>query len=272
MPLPLVSAAAANPAVTGAIASGLASVGGSLLSRKKQKTEWDFEERRYLEKNRFKWLRRGAQRAGFNPLTVLGATGGQMAGVNPTVTDSPLGFAAIAAKALADAGASYLSFDPVAYEQANRNLELTQSMIDLNRSEMARNVKGGGPVTAAPPIDDGEINQADFQGPLIPPGHKLYPKVQVWGPAGGEIVLPYDIAERMRIRPGGTLTAGDLSEIIGELSGEVYSTLGVDAIVDTLLGQGVLLDKRERERLRLQLNREEQAGKDLTFEDENISP
>lgn len=270
MALPLVAAIAANPAASGAIASGLASIGGSLLGRKKQKTEWDFEERRYLEKNRFKWLRRGAKRAGFNPLTVLGATGGQMAGVNPTVTDAPLGFATIAAKALADAGASYLSFDPIAYEQSQRNLELTNSMIDLNRSEAMRNVKGGGPVTASPPTDDGEINQADFQGPLIPPGHKLYPKVQVWGPAGGEIVLPYDIAERMRIRPGGTLTAGDLSEIVGELSGEVYSTLGVDGIVETLLGQGVILDKRERERLRLQLNRAEKAGDRIP--DENISP
>lgn len=137
MPLPLAAAIAGNPAAAGAIGAGLGTLASGLLNRKKQKTQWDFEERRYLEKNRFKWLRKGAQRAGFNPLTVLGATGGQMGG-NPTVVENPLSLAATAAAAAAAAGGAYLEYDPVADEQAREDLEYTKIQNELSRAELAR--------------------------------------------------------------------------------------------------------------------------------------
>jgi len=85
------------------IAGGSQLLGG--LFQKPKKVQWDFQERERLENERYKWLVKGAQKAGFNPLTVLRSTGGQMANVTPR--QSPLGARAAIGEAIKTFGGTY---------------------------------------------------------------------------------------------------------------------------------------------------------------------
>lgn len=119
-----------------AIAGG-AQLASGLLGKGKTKTQWDFAERSRLEKDRFKWLVRGAKRAGFNPLTVLGATGGQMGG-GPVATASPFTARQAVGDAIAAATNAYLSTDPIAQETAKLENQLLRKQIDQYENEAGR--------------------------------------------------------------------------------------------------------------------------------------
>lgn len=155
-----------DPATAAALAAGASTVATGLLG-KGEKKEWDFREREKLENERFKWLRKGARKAGFNPLTVLGATGGQM-GAGPTVTSSPLGLGAILGAAAADAGAAYLNYDPVADETAQARLDNIRADTTLREAEALR--FGQTPVTTDPAKRS--VNVVDLGSPR-PEDHRI---------------------------------------------------------------------------------------------------
>lgn len=85
------------------------------------------------EQERFKWLRDGAQAAGFNPLTVLGATGGNMA---PQL-QNPLNTNAVA-QALSSGLTTFANaYDPVRHETQELQNELLREQIDeINNNEL----------------------------------------------------------------------------------------------------------------------------------------
>lgn len=187
-------------------------MGGSTLASgllgKKQKTQWDFEERRYLEKNRFKWLVRGAKRAGFNPLTVLGATGGQMGG-GPTSTSSPMGMRVALADALKSAAYAYLDHDPVAEETAQLEQDLLRKQIAQIDNEAKRYgsyttaaaANGGVPSVqrTASPTAEGVPQGYDAAGNAT--GHEVY---TVYDQQGNPVEVEVDA--------GGALSQGRIGE------------------------------------------------------------
>lgn len=131
-----------------AITAG-ATVASGLLGRRKTKTQWDFEERSRLEKDRFKWLVKGAQKAGFNPLTVLNATGGGMGG-GPVATSTPFAARQAVADAIAAGANAYLAYDPVEEETRELENDLLRKQIQQYENEAGRfgNQPIGAPVPA----------------------------------------------------------------------------------------------------------------------------
>lgn len=134
-----------DPVITSALISGGSSLLGGLFGRKdKPKNDWDFPNREKLETERYKWLVKGAQKAGFNPLTVLGVAG-QTAGMGqPTSTTNPLSFGSVVGKAIASAGQTFANnYDPVSAEGQRLDNELRKRQIVAFDNE--RNQQGATP-------------------------------------------------------------------------------------------------------------------------------
>jgi len=93
-----------DPILGAALIGGGSQLLGGLLGKGK-KVEWDFQEKERMENERFKWLVKGAQNAGFNPLSVLRSTGGQSG--NYQTTQSPLGARAAVGEAIKTFGGTY---------------------------------------------------------------------------------------------------------------------------------------------------------------------
>lgn len=115
-----------------------------------------YQRQRYMDQDiwqqqrstqeQFKWLVDGAQRAGFNPLTVLGAGGARSANATPAISsplaggmdgsgftrESGVGRAIGAAAAIADA------FDPIERESRRLENELAKARLDQINSEQTR--------------------------------------------------------------------------------------------------------------------------------------
>lgn len=97
------------------------------------------------ERERFGWLRDGAQNAGFNPLTVLGATGGRM-GNTPTIAGmtaagrtAPLQISPIG-EAIQSAAQAY---NPMDFETKRLENELLKEQIDeIKRNKIKVGVQG----------------------------------------------------------------------------------------------------------------------------------
>lgn len=120
---------------TGLLKVGASLLGG-LLGRKKKGPSWaeQVDQKRQLEQQRFMWLRQGAENAGFNPLSVLNATGGGMA-VNPQVS-SPLSTRAIVGDAIRELGGSL--GDPMDRERDQLDLDLAKEELELVRQQRER--------------------------------------------------------------------------------------------------------------------------------------
>lgn len=93
-----------DPVTTAALISGGSKLLGGILGKGK-KVEQNFQEQQHLEENRFKWMVKGAQNAGFNPLSVLRSTGGQMGQMQSI--QSPLGARAALGEAIETFGGTY---------------------------------------------------------------------------------------------------------------------------------------------------------------------
>jgi len=121
-------------------ATSLLKVGGSLLGgllgRKKKGPSWEQQvaQKQQLEEQRFTWLRKGAEAAGFNPLSVLNATGGGMA-VNPQAI-SPLSTRAIVGDAIKELAGSLA--DPMDVERDQLEIDLAKEQLELSREQRAR--------------------------------------------------------------------------------------------------------------------------------------
>ena len=110
-----------DPVTTAALISGGSKLLGGILSKPK-KLQQNFREERQNLKN----IVRGAKEAGFNPLTVLKATGGQ-----PTANAivSPLGMRAALGEAIEQFGATYAT-DAMDREREKRAQEAWKDRYD----------------------------------------------------------------------------------------------------------------------------------------------
>lgn len=163
--------------------------------------------------NQYVRMRNAAQRAGFNPITVLRATGGQ--GFTGLPTISKAGAFGNAAAGIFDA----VRQSPIdKYNEEIRDLEKQQRKADLDLMPMR------GKLMKAQ-IDEimGKTDPYSGYGEFIPV------KVGV-----NEQYLQIDVAKRLGILPGTPLTAGNLEEIKGEIQG------GIEAAVASKIGTEVL--------------------------------
>ena len=165
-----------------------------------------------------KKLRDDAQAAGFNPLTVLRATGGQ--GFNKG-SSGALASATFWGN-FANVGVSALNeFDP--YNQKRKELDMQQSVANLDNTKTS---------TA---YTKGLIGQlASNTDPYAPYKDSIPVRV------GRETLqLDMSVAKRMRIEPNSVITPGDLEELLGEVHGNIASTVAVEIQEAVLPGSGV---------------------------------
>ncbi|AXL15491.1 hypothetical protein [Microviridae sp.] len=122
---------------------------GGLLGRNDPPSQATLNKRqltqtRKMERRRYTWMRQGAEAAGYNPSSVLGAVGGNFANVNPLQAASPMNTGRLIGDAIynfADA------MDPVRAETERLNNELLKAEIDLTkrRAQTAASPFGGVP-------------------------------------------------------------------------------------------------------------------------------
>jgi hypothetical protein len=170
---------------------------GAKLSRDAAKRERD---------NHFVNLRESARRAGVNPLTALRATGGGGYGQYvPLLSRSPLGEGI-------SAGTSF-------YANMQRDMYFTRQnqAHEMRLNKMSnRAVDRRASMNANKEFDYGAVERI---------------KVQF---GGKTLMLKSNVARRLKILPGDDLMPGELSEISGELWGEVVSALGTEAAAEVL--------------------------------------
>lgn len=224
---PVAASFFSNPAVQSGIAGAVSGIAGGLFGRRKQKTEWDFKERKRLEESRFRWLAQGARNAGFNPLTVLQATGGAMAGVTPTVTESPLAVRNILAGAAASGLSAYLNYDPIEDETAKERLEGLKIANQLGRQQL------GGPVSARAGSDGSIPTIADLSphGRVDPHSTRPEDARIKQGPYANQYLWKNTAGDYLILPPGFTPAAMQ-EEMAGDLVGQGIT------LTDWVLGNG----------------------------------
>lgn len=219
----------------------------------------DRAQMRQMYRNQFQWLVDGAQAAGYNPLTVLGRAStfqGPALGQpgipplasSPTPTTREKSGGRIG-DALAGVGAAISSMDPIHRESLRLQNELTEARINQINSEQLRLGQSVPQVQrTSSQVVGGDVTESpNLQGPLLPPQHPSYPRVRVNLAGGrGEYYLAGDIAERYKIKQGNTLTAGELTEIVGEVTGEVANTLSMDTVIDSAFKAGIFTNAADR--------------------------
>lgn len=218
-----------------AIGAGSQLLGG--LLQKPKKLQQNFKEERQNLRN----IVRGAQEAGFNPLTVLRATGGQ-----PTANaiQSPLGARAALGEAIKTFGGTYAQ-DAIQRATEDRAQEDWKERYDYQLQNPLSPVRQTTRTTQNTETkDDGFLKE----GQSLRRGAD-YPmrdhRIQVRLPSGQNVWMPAEWGERFTIQEGGLLTAGDVTEMVGEFTGEVANTLSFDKILENAFRTGLFLNDEE---------------------------
>ena len=221
-----------------AIAGGSQLLGG--LLQKPKKVQWDFQERERLENERFKWLVKGAQKAGFNPLTVLRSSGGQMANVTPR--QSPLGARAALGEAIKTFGGTYAQ-DAIQRATEDRAQEDWKERYDYRLENPLQPVRQTTRTTQNTETkDDGFLKEGEspYGGGANMPSMDHRVQVRLPTDDGVETVwVLKDVLDRYGITEGSMLTAGDMTEFQGELTGEAALALQADKVLENLFRQGI---------------------------------
>jgi hypothetical protein len=196
--------AGAKLSMASSVVSGLSSYAAAKAQRKQAIKDQD---------QQFVRMRNAAQRAGFNPLTVMRATGGQGFTGLPTIS-----------KAAAFGNMATGIFDAVRqspidkYNKQVRDLEIKQRQADLDLNPLRGKLMKAQIDSLAGEVD-----------PYL--GYEGFIPVKV---GVNEQYLQIDVAKRLGILPNTPVTAGDLEEIKGELQG------GVEAAIGSKIGTEVL--------------------------------
>jgi hypothetical protein len=156
-----------------------------------------------LQKEQYTDLRKSAERAGFNPLTVLRAGGGY------TAVPHMSKYAAFG-QALEGIFDAYQNRHVDKYNKAIQDLELKQKQAELDLTPLR-----GKLMKAQIQSMKGEVDSYIGYEKFIPV------KVGV-----NEQYLQIDVAKRLGILPNTPITAGDLEEIKGEIHGGFESAVG----------------------------------------------
>jgi len=234
---PLIAAAASSswaPAAisaVGKLAGGLFGDSGPSFSDQRKHTK-------RMELARYGWLRDGALKAGFNPLTVLRSTGGQM--MQPQNMGSPLSTRAAIGEALETFAGTYAQ-DAIQQATEDRAQDHWKERYDYQRENPMSPV----PATAATgktsrvetsePVETGSLAQG-FNFPA------LDQRVPVRLPTGQTAWALKHVLDRYTLGKDEMLTAGDLTEMVGEVVGEGAVLLQADEVLDNLFRAGILFN------------------------------
>lgn len=224
-----------------AIAGGSQLLGG-LLSKGK-KPQWDFQEKERMENERFKWLVKGAKNAGFNPLTVLRATGGQSG--NYQTTDSPLGSRAAVGEAIKTFGGTYAQ-DAIQRATEERAQDDWKERYDYQIANPMPPLRAAAATTEKTSEETGFLKEGDvpYSGGATFPAQDH--RVQVRLPTGDTVWALKHVLDRYGIDEGQMLTAGDMTEFQGELTGEAAVTMQADKVLENLFRQGIFTSGNKR--------------------------
>lgn len=160
-------------------------------------------------------IRARYEAAGFNPLLAFKGNG---AGTSyPALSGGTAADAIIAGAFDRDQQA----------EIARANLEVENQRLAMLNQRMVQSDPGTQAATSS--SDAGGVGagiaSAFMAAPPARPTIGSAKRVPVFGPAGQQINVPASWAERMGIKPWGYLAAGEYSELVGEIVGEVGSTV-----------------------------------------------
>jgi len=224
-----------DPITSAALIGGGSQLLGGLLGKGK-KVQWDFKEKKRMENERFGWLVEGAKRAGFNPLTVLRSTGGQSG--NYQTTQSPLGARAAVGEAIKTFGGTYAQ-DAIQRATEERAQDDWKERWDYQIANPMPPLRAASRKTETTEKNDGFLKQGDapYSGGAAYPA--LDHRVQVRLPTGDTVWALKHVLDRYGIDEGQMLTAGDMTEFQGELTGEAAVTLQADKVLENLFRQGI---------------------------------
>lgn len=207
----------------GLVLAGVAAVGNLLGGRKRfkaqQRADADYQARLAAATGYdLVTLRQQAESSGFNPLTILQATGGQgydyRGGVaGPGQAAQYAGYVGDAIATGADAFRQAMDFD--------RQMRVEEGRLDVDRAALAFDMgqrASVSPFGAASVKTTNSVLRGPVFGPFLPKD-----RVRVASMAG-DVWLAKGAADRIGISWGQWLTAGDYTELLGELAGEFKST------------------------------------------------
>jgi len=214
-----------------AIAGGTKLLGG--LLGKGKKVEQNFQEQQHLEENRFRWLVSGAKNAGFNPLSVLRSTGGQMGQMQSI--QSPLGARAALGEAIETFGGTYAqdAIQRATEERAQDDWKERWDYQIENPLPPLRTTTGGG--AADEKTGTFDTSRDDYVGQITNPMGARPEEIQI--PLdnekyGGRYVLR--IGESHYMMPYGWVPTEGVEANLGSGLGEIH---GIQSLID--LGEKV---------------------------------
>lgn len=196
-----------------------------------------------MEKERFNWMVEGAQKAGFNPLTVLGATGGgqgAVPSVTPVLSATPqegTSTGEVVGNAII-AGAN--AYDPIGDETRRLENEIRKQTIT---SLKGQNERFGASVptvreTASPVVEGGPAIGTAKLRPQPRPHPANQDRIPVYANTGQLVMLLKNIADRERLAPFDTVTSGSMAEIAGE-GYEIVTAAQYDTVFKNAFDAGI---------------------------------
>ena len=174
-----------------------------------------------------KKLRKEAEAAGFNPLTVLRATGGQ--GFNKG-SSGALASASFWSSFANSAGQIVGQFDPHKQMMRRYDAEIAKETLWNMKNEDDRQEVYLGIAQDRLSLDKQQLVNSD--------PYKGYGKTIPVRYGDGVYDLEITVAKRMRIKPNDLITPGELPDIFGELTGEAIGALATKGQNAVMGGNG----------------------------------
>ncbi|AXL15628.1 hypothetical protein [Microviridae sp.] len=249
--------ALATKAATGLVGGAVSSLfGGGGDSRPKSSdyiraNKWEARARQGALRDDLVHLVAGAQKAGFNPLTVLGATGGSLGGGGAAQSiaaggqyGQPLSVGASAAQA---AGQAIANYDPILEERRRLENDLLETQIETTKEQNERFGLQGVRTTTSPttgsldPVTafEADTRYQDQQGEPIraDPSSSRVGETRIRrGDFAGQYIYRDPVSAKVYALPKSFTPSETWEAQLGQLIGEGY---GFVAAAKDLLGPGV---------------------------------
>lgn len=224
-----------DPATIGAVIGGI----GSIFGKKKDKI--------YKNDAAIMDSARGARQAsaefGFNPLTLLGATGG--AGAVASGGSSPLASLSIIGDVMQANDPQKKADEERQRKREELDLELAQIKLDQARSgviigpQQAASSIGGRPAlgnSTTRIATAGAVRTSQF--PMARPSFEGAGTIPVFNLSGGEMQINRRVADRLRLKPWDVYIGEDAEAHGGELAGQAVMLPQIPAIPGNMGGIG----------------------------------
>lgn len=194
------------------VIAGASSLLGGVFGRSKQpgiKKQYRLgrENTELLEKNKYKWIVEGARKAGFNPLTALRATGGNL--TTAPQPQSPLSSRSYIGEAIKTFGGTYAQ-DAIQRATEARQNEEWQRRYDYQREN---------PVPVLSPRTKDVQKTEQMNNRINVGGDRASDYLITDGSLAGRYVLP--VGEGFRLAPRGWVPAGLTEDLFAGLASEV---------------------------------------------------